>query len=237
MKNNKGFAPIAIILIIFAVLAVGGVAYYAGKSSSPTTQNIPENNYQPAGQNIPVVNSNNTTPNQQNANSVEGYITSQKVGIFDIGEPVPDQSLLLQAKYSIKETTIFTEGIPVKQYVVSMGSKDLLTLGLPPNSGEKIWDISVISPEFKTKEGIGVGSTVSDFLKAYPNYKFWYSQEEGEHFVLNTSSNATNPQFFLDRSGLINPNENFNYPTYRQAKISDFKTSAKITGVRVYFSP
>ena len=30
MKNNKGFTPIAIIIVIIALLAVGGGAYYAG---------------------------------------------------------------------------------------------------------------------------------------------------------------------------------------------------------------
>ncbi|MES2023764.1 MAG: hypothetical protein V4439_03710 [Patescibacteria group bacterium] len=34
MKTNKGFAPIVIILIIIAVLAVGGMSYYAGKKNS-----------------------------------------------------------------------------------------------------------------------------------------------------------------------------------------------------------
>lgn len=47
MKTNKGFAPIAIFLIIIAILAVGGIAYYAGKNSSkstPTPNLIPEQN-------------------------------------------------------------------------------------------------------------------------------------------------------------------------------------------------
>ncbi len=59
MKNNKGFAPIAVVLIIVAVLAVGGIAYYTGKSSSPAPQNALENNVT----NTPVVNSDATTQN------------------------------------------------------------------------------------------------------------------------------------------------------------------------------
>ena len=61
MKNNKGFAPIAIVLIVIAVLAVGGIAYYAGKSSTPAPQNETEDNIT----NNPVVNSNTTTPPAQ----------------------------------------------------------------------------------------------------------------------------------------------------------------------------
>ena len=60
MKNNKGFAPIAIVLIIIVVLAVGGVAYFAGKSSKPLPQNVVENNLPPENQN------NVTTPPVQN---------------------------------------------------------------------------------------------------------------------------------------------------------------------------
>lgn len=63
MKTNKGFAPIAIVLIIIAVLALGGVAYYAGKSSTPVLNTDTANNSQPQADqnsvtNTPAVNSN-----------------------------------------------------------------------------------------------------------------------------------------------------------------------------------
>lgn len=35
MKYNQGFVPMAIVVIIIAILAVGGIAYYIGKSGSP----------------------------------------------------------------------------------------------------------------------------------------------------------------------------------------------------------
>ena len=66
MKNNKGFAPIAIILIIIAALAVGGVAYYMRKSSSIPSQNAPVNNYQPP------VNQNGTTSTVSNLQLTSG---------------------------------------------------------------------------------------------------------------------------------------------------------------------
>jgi hypothetical protein len=55
MKYNKGFAPLVVLLIVLGVLAVGGVAYFAGKSPAPksevsdnstiiTTQNQQEQN-------------------------------------------------------------------------------------------------------------------------------------------------------------------------------------------------
>lgn len=51
MKLNKGFTPIAIVLIIIGVLAVGSVAYYFGKSSN-TLSKVAENNVA----NVPVQN-------------------------------------------------------------------------------------------------------------------------------------------------------------------------------------
>lgn len=41
MKTSKGFTPIAIVLILVGVLAVGGVAYYAGKSKNTPEINNP----------------------------------------------------------------------------------------------------------------------------------------------------------------------------------------------------
>lgn len=62
MKNNKGFAPIAIVLIIIAVLVVGGIVYYVGTKNNSIPQNTQENNYQPQTQNtIP-----NTNPSSAN---------------------------------------------------------------------------------------------------------------------------------------------------------------------------
>lgn len=75
MKKNQGFAPVLILVAVLVVLAIGGIAYFAGKSSTPAPQNVPENNSQlPENQNsvsnIPVQNTvTNNTANQQTQNS------------------------------------------------------------------------------------------------------------------------------------------------------------------------
>lgn len=38
MNTNQGFAPIAIIIVILSVLAIGGGVYYAGKNTENTTE-------------------------------------------------------------------------------------------------------------------------------------------------------------------------------------------------------
>lgn len=73
MKNNKGFTPIAIVFIIITVLAVGGVVYYAGKSSTPAPQNTVDDNYQPPVDqgnvtNTPPASNPKPTPVDETAN-------------------------------------------------------------------------------------------------------------------------------------------------------------------------
>ena len=83
MKYNKGFAPVVILLIVLGVLAVGGVAYFAGTKNNPTSKNentgicgpggifCKDNNNPPTDQNPPSknppvsTNSKVTTPTTQ----------------------------------------------------------------------------------------------------------------------------------------------------------------------------
>ncbi len=63
MKYNKGFAPVVVLLIVLGVLAVGGVAYFAGKSSTP--KNTVSDNYFPTTeQNYTPPTTNNNPPAQ-----------------------------------------------------------------------------------------------------------------------------------------------------------------------------
>lgn len=42
MKNNKGFTPVAVLLIVLGIVIIGGVVYYIGKNSNISSQNTPE---------------------------------------------------------------------------------------------------------------------------------------------------------------------------------------------------
>jgi hypothetical protein len=83
MKNNKSFGSVAVLIIIVVVLAIGGVAYYAGKSSKITPSNVEENNFNNVSntttQDIQVDNSLNNVPHEsgddQNGQHI-GYIKS-----------------------------------------------------------------------------------------------------------------------------------------------------------------
>lgn len=62
MKYNKGFAPIAILLIVLGVAVVGGIAYYTGKDGSKIGINNPVD-YQPNTQNQDTIKTPTTNNN------------------------------------------------------------------------------------------------------------------------------------------------------------------------------
>lgn len=65
MKYNKGFAPILVLIIVLGALAVGGVAYFAGKSSAPKNEVTDNSNdYPPVNQNQTPPTTNNNPPVQ-----------------------------------------------------------------------------------------------------------------------------------------------------------------------------
>lgn len=63
MKYNKGFAPVIVLLIVLGVLAVGGGAYFVGKSSAPKSDVSDNSNY------FPTTEQNYTPPVTSNTNS------------------------------------------------------------------------------------------------------------------------------------------------------------------------
>ena len=94
MKNNNGFTGIGIVIAIVAVLVVGGVAYYAGKSSAPAPQDTFESDYQPQG------NQNNTN-NTSNTNS---NITDTSLSAF---LPKEGDNLEIGTKHHINFSKVF----------------------------------------------------------------------------------------------------------------------------------
>jgi len=65
MKNNKGFGSIAVLIIIVAVLAIGGIVYYEGKSSK-TVPVVEENQV--------INNASNNKPHESNYDQNGEYI-------------------------------------------------------------------------------------------------------------------------------------------------------------------
>ncbi len=90
MKYNKGFTGVAVLLVVLGVLIVGGVAYFAGKSSAPKSEVNELNddsNYSP-------VDTENKNDNKDSSNSIENSSTkdSTKATLIIKKDSIPDHS-------------------------------------------------------------------------------------------------------------------------------------------------
>ncbi|HET7361647.1 MAG TPA: hypothetical protein VFI78_06920 [Salinimicrobium sp.] len=171
--------------------------------------------------------------NVENKNEAENFLISEgRVGNFVLGESIPGSSDKFQIEKIMK--TRFTEGGKVTEpvYVVSKNGNTLLHLRPRFENREYdqvIQEIWVLSPKYKTADGIGVNSTLEEFKQTYPDSRLWYTYVS-DRYVLE--SNAVSAQFLLDENdfiGEMNVDE-----VMEPLKISDFKEGATIKKIRLY---
>jgi len=97
------------------------------------------------------------------------------VGEVDLSQDGPQLKKQLGSR--VRKTTEKLEGEPSDLWVVSFGKHKIY----------KHWNgFSFTDPVFRTKEDVGVGSTVADFDKAYGPSSF--SEEEGCHWIFENKS-------------------------------------------------
>lgn len=102
MKTNRGFTPIAIVLIIIAVLAVGVVVFFKGKNFAPKYENTGI-----CGQGGIFCKENNSTKNQNDPNTATHPIVKSDAVLAS-------KYLDLSAKYNFKYKT-FDEAVKALQ--------------------------------------------------------------------------------------------------------------------------
>lgn len=145
MKNNKGFAPV-LILIIVIIGIVGGVAYYVGKSSEKVP-NVEENNLAQENQSSISKNSNN---NQKSVTSSYIGLTYPPYPEGVIGDINKDKylggSVIMKMDYS---------STPYNLQVVKTPKEYELWLGYLINeNNDEIPEITIIDSLLIPKEEI-----------------------------------------------------------------------------------
>lgn len=102
-------------------------------------------------------------------------MTAGTVGGVDLSQSGPDLKKKLGVR--VKKTTEQMEGEPSELWIVFFGKQQV----------HKHWNgFSFTDPVFRTKEGLGVGSTVADFDNAYGRSTF--SEEEGCHWIFENKT-------------------------------------------------
>lgn len=162
-------------------------------------------------------------------------ITNKAAGDFKIGNEIVFPSDKDNFTIDAEVITKMAEGYEEKEtvYTVSEKNTKLLLLKVSDDfkTGEAskiINEILISSEKFKTSEGIGVGSTINEFIAKYPAYKIWYTYVS-DMYVLETG--GVNAQFLLNESdftGKLNITSDQEF-----LKKTDFKLTAKIAEIRI----
>lgn len=103
-------------------------------------------------------------------------ITNNSVDGIKIGSDINTSIQFARKRYLVKKEKLFLEGDAYPIYNIYKSGKRIYAIE-PDENGSKIFRIWIYSSDFKTKSGIGVGSTLADIkLK----YKIDYITTEGE---------------------------------------------------------
>ena len=161
-------------------------------------------------------------------------IENKAAGDFQLADPIPASP----ENYSISKTqqTRTTEEGPTEEtvYVVRQGDEVLMELlpSIEPATGEpsgKIGEMRLISDKFTTAEGIGIGSSLEEFINAYPNYKLWYTYVSNRYVL---EAEALKAQFLLGEEDFTGEVEVSGVMTPLEKE--DFRQAAEIKGIRIY---
>ena len=92
-------------------------------------------------------------------------------------------------------------------------------------------EIIIVSEKYKTKDRIGINSTIEEFIKKYPKYRLWYTYVS-DTYILESEDIGGNIQFLLDAADcVITPNADSDITIL---KLSDFKKNTRIKRIRVW---
>jgi len=152
----------------------------------------------------------------------DNEIDESKAGIFEIGKAFPN-NLPTSFTSEVEEKICFEEGIRFVQHIFHVKKDEKLVLNCVIEENA-IQEIEIIDG-YQTPDHIGVGATIIDFGKTYPDFRLWYTYIS-DKYVLDSELLGVKIQFLLDKKdfiGKIDFNEDISY-----LKLSDFKINSKI---------
>ena len=154
-------------------------------------------------------------------------LTRNSAGDFKIGDKIPVSTDV----YTVdeEEITYDTEEGPSVQtvHIVSEENEDLLQIRSDYDS--TISEMNIFSDRFETAEGIGVGSTITEFIAAYPDYKIWYTYVSDRYVI---ESESVGGQYLLDRNAFQGKTSGSS--DMEMLSLEDFKADAEIMSIRMY---
>jgi hypothetical protein len=150
-----------------------------------------------------------------------------KIGM-DIDQIVTSDLQKLTQK-TIKRTG--EEGDIEEYTVFTLLENDEEMLQLTGDTEKNVDEIFVISPKIKTAAGIGNGSSIDDFIKAYPDFKIYYSYIMGNFWLETKSLNA---QFKIDPKNYHGLEDNLMKGDLVEIERNLLKNDAEIYQIRLF---
>jgi len=135
-----------------------------------------------------------------------------------------------------REVVYGEEGDTSFKYKLMRNDTAIINFSLTRNEIGKetdiIGEIQIFSSIYRTEKNIGVGSVLSDFVKAYPTNNIWYTYISGM-FVIETKE-LENIQFIIEDTGFIGDKKKLgNGGDMDVLSIKDFNPSSKIKSIRM----
>jgi len=184
-------------------------------------------------------NQTNKTTNLENLNGKESidkeskYLINEKgvLGLF-IGETMQEK---LDGYKLIKSVKIVDEGNEEPIIKVIEGNTEILQISFDYNSengsfSNKIGEILIKDRKFKTKENVGVETSIEDFIRSYSNYRIWYTYISGNYVI---ESKDKEIQFLLDESGYVGKKNLMESDRVELVK-EEFSSNTKIIAIRIF---
>jgi hypothetical protein len=166
-------------------------------------------------------------------------IKDNKLGPISVGKHINNfknwLDFTLEKKTETRPTEDGEEEYPV--YLLKRNSDVLLKLIPKYEDFNAVWsdtidEIIILSPLFKTEKNIGIGSTVKEFVQAYPDAQLQYTYVSNRFFISSDEIGST--QFTVDSSGYKDKKDKLYNSDLIKLYTNQFDENAKILSVRIY---
>ena len=160
-------------------------------------------------------------------------ISDNQVSIFQVGQKVPNIGLINEFTISKQEEVFDGEGEDyyLDVYYVQLDSDTIISIQADAYNKDIIGQIFILSGKLRTKEGIGIGSTIENFTLQYNDYSIWWTYIS-DMCVIDTRE-YDNVQFILDITDLKDGRPGLGSDSHL-LEISDFLPNTKINSIRLY---
>ncbi|MDQ3017176.1 MAG: hypothetical protein M3R25_10730 [Bacteroidota bacterium] len=159
-----------------------------------------------------------------------------QAGPFKIGHEIPGIASMSKYKMRIEKNTRQLEDGPSTESATVISENDVDLVWLKPGlfksdsqQFSQINEIVIVSPKYKTKEGIGIGSTIGEFQTAYPDIHVWYTYVSSMYVA---ETEKLKIQFILDPADYT-AKKPTTRSEQRKLNLKDFKPEGKITRIRI----